>query len=80
MKKVFIVDECVSSKQNGVGTYMKCLLSCLAPLEIEVNLLSFNSNNKRFEFQIKDSIRYIYIFQYATKVLFLKSEVYVGPY
>lgn len=60
MKKVFIVDECVSSKQNGVGTYMKCLLSCLVPLEIEVNLLSFNSNNKRFEFQIKDSIRYIY--------------------
>lgn len=49
-KRVFIVDEHISSKQNGVGTYMQCLLNCMEGLDVEVNFLSFNSEEKDFCF------------------------------
>lgn len=48
MKRVFIIDEHISSKQNGVGTYMSCLLECMNDLDVEVNLMSFNSDEKFF--------------------------------
>lgn len=58
MKRIFIIDEYISSKQNGVGTYMKFLLSCLCTLDVEVNLLSFNSDGKYFEVKQNDKIRH----------------------
>lgn len=45
-KRVFIVDEHLSSKQNGVGTYMRCLLDCMQGLDVETNFISFNSEEK----------------------------------
>ena len=48
MKKIFIVDEHQSSKQNGVGTYIRNLLKCFENSGHEVNLLSFNSDEKEF--------------------------------
>lgn len=58
MKKVYIVDEHISSKQNGVGTYMKCLLSCLEDLDVDVNFLSFNSENRFFAVYEEKHCRY----------------------
>lgn len=49
-KRVFIVDEHLSSKQNGVGTYMRCLLDCMQGLDVETNFISFNSEEKEFCF------------------------------
>lgn len=49
MKKIFIVDEHQSSKQNGVGTYIRQLLLCFEESSYEINLLSFNSDEKEFK-------------------------------
>lgn len=48
MKKIYIVDEHQSSKQNGVGTYIRNLLNCFEHSEHEVNLVSFNADEKEF--------------------------------
>ena len=59
-KRVFIVDEHISSKQNGIGTYMQCLLDCMKGLNVEVNLLSFNSEEKDFCFSEREGCAYYY--------------------
>ena len=46
MKHIYIVDEHQSSKQNGVGTYIRQLLKCFEGSGHDVNLLSFNSDEK----------------------------------
>lgn len=46
MKRIFIIDEHITSKQNGVGTYIRQLLKCFEDSELEVNLLSFNADGK----------------------------------
>lgn len=48
MKRVFVIDEHISSRKNGVGTYMKHLLSCMKELKVEVNFLSFNDEERFF--------------------------------
>ena len=48
MKRIFIIDEHQSSKQNGVGTYIRQLLKCFEGSGHDVNLLSFNSDEKEF--------------------------------
>lgn len=48
MKHIYIVDEHQSSKQNGVGTYIQQLLKCFEGSGHDVNLLSFNSDEKEF--------------------------------
>lgn len=57
-KRIFIVDEHISSKQNGVGTYMQCLLDCMKDLNVEVNFLSFNSEEKDFSFYKQEGRTY----------------------
>ena len=57
-KKVFIVDEHISSKQNGIGTYMQCLLDCMKGLNVEVNFISFNSDEKDFSFYEREGRTY----------------------
>ena len=46
MEHIYIVDEHQSSKQNGVGTYIRQLLKCFEGSGHDVNLLSFNSDEK----------------------------------
>lgn len=46
MKHIYIIDEHQSSKQNGVGTYIRQLLKCFEGSGHDVNLLSFNSDEK----------------------------------
>ena len=48
MKHLYIIDEHQSSKQNGIGTYINQLLKCLENTGNDVNLLSFNSDQKDF--------------------------------
>lgn len=48
MKHIYIIDEHQSSKQNGVGTYIRQLLKCFEGSGHDVNLLSFNSDEKEF--------------------------------
>lgn len=46
MKRIFVVDEYMSSRQNGVGTFMKTLLESLRATQMEVFLLSYNEDVK----------------------------------
>lgn len=48
MKNVYIVNECLSSAKNGIGTYLTELLYCLQAIGAEVCLLTFNADCKEF--------------------------------
>ena len=66
-KRVFIVDEHLSSRQNGVGTYMQCLLDCMKGLDVEVNFLSMS-----------EKVVLITVFLYVMEGVCWKVENYVG--
>lgn len=51
MKHIYIIDEHQSSKQNGVGTYIQQLLKCFENIGHDVNMLSFNSDEKDFKIE-----------------------------
>lgn len=58
-KKIFIVDEHASSKQNGVGTFMMSIISCMKSLDgVDLNLISFNSDEKDFTICEEDGCRH----------------------
>lgn len=71
-KRVFIVDEHQSSKQNGIGTYMQCLLHCMKGLDVEVNFLSFNAEEKDFSIYEREGCTY-YCFPICNGRRMLKS-------
>ena len=71
-KRVFIVDEHISSKQNGVGTYMKCFLDCMKSLDVELNFLSFNSDEKDFSIYERENCTY-YCFPVCNRKRMLES-------
>lgn len=54
MKRLYIIDEHISSKQNGVGSFMAALLSCLKDTGISVNLISYNEDVDDFCVKEKD--------------------------
>lgn len=58
MKRIFIIDEHASSKQNGIGTYMRQLTTCLKGPENELNIISFNDDEKEFTIVKKEGITY----------------------
>lgn len=73
MKRIFIVDEHISSKQNGVGTYMQQFLDCMKNPDVELNLLSFNSDdNKDFTIFRKWGV-YYYCFPVCVQRRFLMN-------
>ncbi len=51
MKHIYILDEHQSSKQNGVGTYIRQLLKCFEGSGHNVNLLSFNDDEKELKIE-----------------------------
>lgn len=48
MKKIFIVDEHQSSKQNGIGTFVGQMVNCLSTPASKISLISFDSDVKQF--------------------------------
>lgn len=58
MKHIFIADEHISSKQNGIGTYMHNLAECMEGPDTDVNFLSFNSEEKFFTIYKEKNYRY----------------------
>lgn len=49
MKKIYIVDEYISSTKNGIGRYMQELSSALEVLNIDTSIIELNSESKNFE-------------------------------
>lgn len=83
MKRVFIVDEHSSSKQNGIGTFVKELFEGLRPFA-RTNLISFNDDVKFYRKErVNDSWNYripvycngAFLNNAAIGVALLKNEI-----
>lgn len=46
MKHIYIIDENISSKQNGVGTYVRHFAQMFDATDTQVNIISFNAEVK----------------------------------
>ena len=44
MKSLFIIDEHVSSKFTGVGTFIETIMPCLKSIGVHLNLISYNDD------------------------------------
>lgn len=77
MKHIFLIDEHLSSRQNGVGTYMELFLESLKKNNCGLNFLSFN-DGEQLRVTKKDGYRY-YQIPFCNRGDFLKSGSYVFP-
>ena len=59
MNKVCIIDEYISSKRNGIGTFLKEYICCLNKMEFSITMIVFNSEYKEFTIENKKGIRYL---------------------
>ena len=46
MKQIFLIDEHISSQQNGVGTYVRHFAQMFDTTDTQVNIISFNAEVK----------------------------------
>ncbi|MBQ3151856.1 MAG: hypothetical protein IJB77_00180, partial [Bacteroidaceae bacterium] len=78
MKNIYIFDEYLSSKQNGVGSYMRQLLNCLAGLkDTRLNVVYFNyDESKEFCILNHNGITYYCFPPLADKYFFNYAPVY----
>lgn len=60
MKHLFITDEYTSSSGNGIGTYIRQLITSLSGLDISIGILVFNSNLDIFSIEETNGIRYFH--------------------
>lgn len=57
MKQIFLIDEHISSQQNGVGTYVRHFAQMFDSADCQVSILSFNAEVKDLCISVKDGIR-----------------------
>lgn len=55
MKNIYILDEHQTSKRNGIGTYIKELIYCLQELNMNICLISFNSDEEEFNIEEREN-------------------------
>lgn len=67
MKNLYILKECISCSENGIGTYIKQLILCLSDLDISINILAFNSDREAFGIEQKDNICYYHFPSFPNK-------------
>jgi glycosyltransferase len=56
MKTIYFIDECQSSKVNGIGTYRRSLIYCLRHTEVKIRTISFNDDVLEFKIENKEDI------------------------
>ena len=71
MKHIYIIDEHISSKQNGIGTYMKQIINCCKNENTEVNLISYNDESDKFVLKYYESVK-VYCVPFCGRGAFLK--------
>lgn len=57
MKNIYLVDEQVSSARNGIGTYLQEIISALKGMDVNINIIRFNSKKEEFDIELKSDIR-----------------------
>ncbi len=68
---IYIIDEYVSSRKNGIGTFLKELINICDILKLNICIIEFNSNKKSFCIKKENSIKKI-CFPAFLNSLFLK--------
>lgn len=78
MRYIYIFDEYISSKQNGVGSYMQQLLNCLVGLsDTRLNVVYFNyDESKEFCISTKNGMTYYCFPPLADKSFFNYAPLY----
>ena len=78
MKNIYIFDEYISSKENGVGSYMRQLLSCLMGIDdVRLNVVYFNyDESKEFCILTNSGITYYCFPLLFDKHFFNYAQVY----
>lgn len=75
MKRLFVIDEHLSSRQNGIGTFMSNLFKCMDKEEITFSLISYNEENVT-EFSISEEKDLtIYKFPIIAKGVFMENAL-----
>lgn len=72
MKHIYIIDECISSKQNGVGTYVRHFAQMFDATDTQVNIISFNAEVKELCISVENGI-YHYDIPYCAQGDFLNA-------
>lgn len=58
MKKLFILNEAITSSGNGIGTYIQHLITCLSSMDITITIIVFNSSSDIFSIENVKGIQY----------------------
>lgn len=78
MKQIYLIDEYLSSKQNGVGTYVRHFAKIFDGADCEVKILSFNAEVKELCISVQDGI-YKYSIPYCAQGNFMKAGELICP-
>lgn len=78
MKQIYLIDEHLSSKQNGVGTYVRHFARMFDGADYNVNILSFNAEVKELCISVQDGL-YKYSIPYCAQGNFMKAGELICP-
>lgn len=78
MKQIYLIDEHMSSKQNGVGTYVRHFVQMFDDADCQVNILSFNAEVKELCISVKDGVCR-YDIPYCAQGNFMKAGELICP-
>lgn len=78
MKQIYLIDEHLSSKQNGVGTYVQHFARMFDAADCQVNILSFNAEVEELCISVQDGI-YKYSIPYCAQGNFMKAGELICP-
>lgn len=66
IKNVYIVDEFISSKKNGIGTFLKEYVRCLKKMGFTICFIVFNAECKEFSIEYKSGMRFLHFPKFPT--------------
>lgn len=69
MKKLFVMNEFISSSGNGVGTYIQQLINCLSGMNIRIEILLFNSEKDEFCIENSGGVIYFHFPSFKNKFI-----------
>ncbi|WP_294477539.1 glycosyltransferase [uncultured Bacteroides sp.] len=77
MKRIYILDEYISSTRNGIGTFVGEFVSCLKGVDVSVHLVIFNADCREFAIMSKGDVTYMYFPEFKGKEYVEYPEVIV---
>ena len=57
MRNVYLIDEHVSSRTNGIGPFIKAYTACLKKMGVNLSIVSFNEDVAEFDIKMEKGVR-----------------------